>query len=173
MSTDHLPLSYSFAPHINTQARVLILGSMPGVRSLAAAEYYAHPQNAFWRIMESLFAIDRSWSYEERLSRLLAEHVALWDVLRACHREGSLDSMIRPETEESNDFAMLFECYPQLEWVFFNGSKAESFFNRAVKPLLDQPHLRYLRLPSTSPAHAGMSFERKLAAWQIVKDSVA
>ncbi len=172
MSTDQLPLSYSFAPHIDAQARVIILGSMPGIRSLDAAEYYAHPQNAFWRIMASLFGIDRAWPYEERLSRLLGERVALWDVLQACQREGSLDSMIRPESEVANDFASLFARYPQLEYVYFNGSKAESFFNRTVKPSLDLPHLHYQRLPSTSPAHAAMSFERKLAAWQIVKDSV-
>lgn len=159
------PLIYSFPPVVNDDARVLILGSMPGVLSLAENQYYAHPRNLFWPIMGSLFGAGRDVAYEQRL-RLLQDHrIALWDVLHSCQRDGSLDSDI--QCEVANNFATFFNTYPQITHVFFNGGKAESSFRKHVRDV--GQGLVMTRLPSTSPAHASLSFEEKLAAWSQIR----
>jgi TDG/mug DNA glycosylase family protein len=162
-------LAYSFKPVINDSARILILGSMPGIKSLSEQQYYAHPQNAFWRIMATLFDFDVSAGYQQRLELLQSNGIALWDVLHSCKREGSLDSMIQPKTQVANDFNELFIAYPNIRAVFFNGAKAESYFKRYILPTLDQHSLHFARLPSTSPAHASLSFEKKLEVWRVVQ----
>jgi TDG/mug DNA glycosylase family protein len=168
-SHDDGSLAYSFQPIIDDSARILILGSMPGVKSLKEQQYYAHPQNAFWRIIVALFDFDAHASYEQRLGYLQAEGLALWDVLHSCKREGSLDSMIQPETQVANDFNALFQKYPNIQAVFFNGAKAESYFKRHILKSLAEHQLYFVRLPSTSPAHASLSFEKKLEAWQVIR----
>ncbi len=162
-------LAYSFKPIINDSARIIILGSMPGIKSLTEQQYYAHPQNAFWRIMAALFDFDALASYEQKLAFLQSESVALWDVLHSCKREGSLDSMIQPETQVANDFNTLFQQYPNIRSVFFNGAKAESYFKRHILPSLMEHQLHFAGLPSTSPAHASLSFEKKLEAWRVIR----
>lgn len=162
-------LAYSFKPIINDSARVIILGSMPGIKSLTEQQYYAHPQNAFWRIMATVFDFDTLGSYEQRLEYLKENGVALWDVLHSCKREGSLDSMIQSQTQVSNDFNTLFQKYPNIRAVFFNGAKAESYFKRYILPSLAEHQLHFARLPSTSPAHASLSFEKKLEAWRVIR----
>lgn len=166
---DEDELAYSFKPIIDNFARVIILGSMPGIKSLTEQQYYAHPQNAFWRIMAALFDFDALAAYEQRLGYLQAGGVALWDVLHSCKREGSLDSMIQPQTQVANDFNALFLTYPNIQSVFFNGAKAESYFKRHILPTLAEHQLHFARLPSTSPAHASLSFEKKLEAWQVIR----
>lgn len=159
------PLVYSFPPVADDRARVLILGSMPGVLSLAENQYYAHPRNLFWPIMGSLFGAGRDVAYEQRL-RLLQDHrIALWDVLHSCQRDGSLDSDI--QCEVANDFATFFNTYPQITHVFFNGGKAESSFRKHVRDV--GQGLVMTRLPSTSPAHASLSFDQKLEAWSQIR----
>ena len=150
-------------------ARVLVLGSMPGAASLAAAEYYAHPRNAFWPIMGALFGAAPALPYGERLQRLTASGVALWDVIGACDRAGSLDSAIVPESIVANDFAALFAACPQIGHVFFNGAAAETAFRRHVRARVALPPLHFTRLPSTSPAHAARNFAAKLAGWQALQ----
>ncbi|MSQ21271.1 MAG: DNA-deoxyinosine glycosylase [Betaproteobacteria bacterium] len=162
------PIIQGFAPIANRNASILILGSMPGNASLAAGRYYAHPQNAFWRIMAALLRIDAGSPYRARTQVLKSAGIALWDVLQSCTREGSLDAMIDPDAEIANDFAGFFRTHRQVTRVFFNGAKAEACFKRHVLPVMGSAPLSYARLPSTSPAHASMPFERKLAAWQIV-----
>ena len=162
-------LAYSFGPVINDSARVIILGSMPGVKSLTEQQYYAHPQNAFWRIMAALFDFEVDADYEQRLEFLQVSGVALWDVLHSCKREGSLDAMIQPETQVANDFNVLFQKYPNIRSVFFNGAKAESYFKRHIMPSLAKHQLHFARLPSTSPAHASLSFDKKLEAWRVIR----
>lgn len=162
-------LAYSFKPIINESARIIILGSMPGIKSLTEQQYYAHPQNAFWRIMAALFDFEAHAEYEQRLGHLQASGVALWDVLHSCKREGSLDSMIQLETQVANNFNALFQVYPNIQAVFFNGAKAESYFKRHIFPSLAQHQLQFARLPSTSPAHASLSFDAKLDAWRAIK----
>lgn len=163
------PLCRSFAPACAADARVLVLGSMPGAASLAANEYYAHPRNAFWPIMGALFGAGPELPYAERLQCLTAAGVALWDVIAACERPGSLDSAIAPASIQANDFARLFRDCPHIGHVFFNGSAAETAFRRHVHGRIALPALHFTRLPSTSPAHAARGFAAKLAAWQAVK----
>ena len=159
-----------FPPIAAPGARILILGSMPGRASLAAGEYYAHPRNAFWPIMGTLLGFDPVLLYPERAARLAAAGVALWDVLHACTRPGSLDTAIDRDSVEPNDFAALFAAQPGIHHVFFNGSAAAALFRRHGQL---PPGATGTRLPSTSPAHAGRNFAAKLAAWQAVADALA
>lgn len=152
---------------------MLVLGSMPGEASLAAAEYYAHPRNAFWPIMGALFGAGPELPYPVRLQGLTTAGVALWDVIGTCVRAGSLDSAIDPASIESNDFAGLFAACPHIRHVFFNGAAAEAAFRRHVRGQIALPALHFTRLPSTSPAHAARNFDAKLAAWQAVKAATA
>jgi len=161
-----MSLIRSFAPVSTTDARMLILGSMPGKESLRHNQYYAHPQNAFWKIMGELVGAHPHLPYAERLEILKSCGIALWDVLATCMRESSLDSHIRKEA--ANDFATFFAQHPHITHVFFNGAKAEQSFNRFVLGKQELPLLTLHRLPSTSPAHAGMRYAEKLQAWRIV-----
>lgn len=171
MSTTAAPLVRSFAPVFRADARVLVLGSMPGEASLVANEYYAHPRNTLWPIMGALFGAGRELPYAQRLDRLTAAGVALWDVIGTCARAGSLDSAIAPDSVEANDFAGLFAACPNIGHIFFNGAAAETAFRRHVRGRIALPALHFARLPSTSPAHAARGLAAKLAAWQAVKDA--
>ena len=156
-----------FPPLARPDARILVLGSMPSLESLARGRYYAHPRNAFWPIMTRLFGL-RATAWAERAEELTAHGVAVWDVLRACRRDGSLDSAIDESSIVTNDFAAFFRAHPEIRRVFFNGAKAESVYRRRVLPALgpDAAALPLRRLPSTSPAHAGLDLEQKTAAWR-------
>jgi double-stranded uracil-DNA glycosylase len=165
---------YGFSPIAGPDARVLVLGSMPSVRSLAAGQYYAHPQNAFWTIMAQLFAWESGLDYATRTALLLRTRIALWDVLQAAERPGSLDSAIVAGSERANDFAAFFAVHPAIHSVFFNGTKAEALFQRhVVQQGALTAALCFHRLPSTSPAHAGRSRAEKLAAWQVLVNAVS
>ena len=153
--------SQSFPPIARPDARILVLGSLPGQRSLREQQYYAHPQNAFWRIMGELFGAEGE--YEERCDVLVEHGIALWDVLAESVRPGSMDSDIRLETAKANDFAGLFGDCPEIARVCFNGQKAAAMFERFVG--LDTFDLRFETLPSTSPAFASMPYTEKLARW--------
>ena len=152
------------APVVSPATVVLVLGSFPGTRSLATGQYYAHPQNHFWRILQAVWpatGLDLAGSYEDRLAWLLARGLGLWDVYGSCDREGSLDTSIR--NAEVNDFTGLARRLPRLAAVAHNGG--ESFKHaRHVSALGLPAH----QLPSSSPANASWRFERKLAAWRDV-----
>ncbi|WP_024871582.1 DNA-deoxyinosine glycosylase [Tolumonas lignilytica] len=163
-----MDLLYSFAPIASDNARVLILGSMPGQASLDAGQYYAHKRNLFWPIMGELLAFDPLSRYEDRTGALQTAGIALWDVLQSCHREGSLDAKIRPDTLTVNDFAAFFRQHPQIQHVFFNGEKASACFHRYVDKKGLPENLLFQRLPSTSPANASQSLLFKLQAWRQV-----
>lgn len=155
----------SFAPVADAGARVLVLGSMPGVASLGAAQYYAHPRNLFWPIMGSLLGFDAGLPYAQKMRHLGAAGIALWDVIGECVRPGSLDTRIDARSVVPNDIGVLLACRPSITRIRFNGAAAEALFRRHVAPgLAATPDLQ--RLPSTSPAHAAMGFEAKLAAWR-------
>ncbi|KLJ01347.1 DNA-deoxyinosine glycosylase [Luteimonas sp. FCS-9] len=159
------PVLHSFAPVVAPGARVLVLGSMPGVASLDAGRYYAHPRNLFWPIMGALFDAGPDVDYARRLARLQAAGVALWDVASQCVRPGSLDARIEAGSVVANDIAGLLAAHPGIDRIRFNGSAAQALFRRHVLPTLATvPDLA--RLPSTSPAHAAMRLEDKLAAWR-------
>jgi TDG/mug DNA glycosylase family protein len=147
-------------PLVSPQTRLLVLGSFPSARSLELQQYYAHPQNQFWRILAALWPADAfGGSYAERTAALLARGLGLWDVYASCERAGSLDKAIR--NPEANDFAALARsACPRLRALAHNGG--ESFRLARHSATLG---LAVHRLPSTSPAHAAWSFDRKRAAW--------
>ena len=145
---------------LDRQVQVLILGSFPGAASLAAQQYYAHPRNQFWPLLGAVLGVDLiGLPYLQRLPLLLAHHVGLWDVLAACNRNGSLDTAIRDP--RANDFTPLRRLCPSLRRVCFNGKTAGRYAG-----LFADAGFETVILPSSSPAHAAMSFEQKLASWQ-------
>lgn len=155
----------SFPPLVALGATRLILGSMPGVASLTAGQYYAHPQNAFWRIMGAVVGFEASAPYADRVQALKCAGFAVWDVLAACERTGSLDSAIVRESEVANDLAGLLAQHPTMTRVYFNGATAEAAFKRRCHALTTRADLRFVRLPSSSPAHASLRFADKCAVW--------
>ena len=156
----------SFAPIEGDSPRVLILGSMPGVASLNAHQYYAHPQNAFWKIMQEILGIPASADYKERIEALKRSNIALWDVLESCIRPGSMDAAIDMDSAKANDIRALLQRHPEINVICFNGGIAEKIFKKRVLPSLGDFSVQYIRLPSTSPAHASMPFKNKVMAWR-------
>lgn len=158
----------SFAPIADARARVLILGSMPGKASLAAGQYYAHPQNLFWRILGEITGAAPTSPYAARARALKSRGIALWDVLESCTREGSLDSAIDDASISANDFAAFYSAHPRIAHLFFNGAKAEACYRKHVLPSLagaPAPTSCH-RLPSTSPANASMARAHRLQIWK-------
>ena len=160
----------SFAAVCDKFSNTLILGSMPGVRSLQLAQYYAHPRNAFWQIMLQLTNADANCSYERRIELLKQHGIALWDVLYSCERKGSLDQAIHGPSVQANDFQSFYEKFPQIKRIFFNGAYAQTAYRKHVFPQLTASVRSFptFRLPSTSPAHASLNFSEKLDAWRAV-----
>lgn len=150
---------------------MLILGSMPGVASLEKAQYYGHPRNAFWPVMAAILKEDLSDDYVQRCAMLQRHGVAVWDVLFACERPGSLDSNIEKASMRCNDFSGFFAQQPSLRAVFFNGGKAEEVFRRHVLLHLspEMQALHFERLPSSSPAMAALKPAQKQQAWSVIK----
>lgn len=160
----------SFPPIERADARVLILGTMPGVASLRAGQYYAHPRNAFWGILGEILGFDPEDAYARRAAHLRRCGVAVWDVLASCVREGSLDSAIVGSSLVPNDFRRFFASHPRLRKVCFNGATAEALFRRHVRARLPlMPAVEFVRLPSTSPANAGVARESKRLAWRAIR----
>lgn len=147
------------------KTKTLVIGSMPGVASLKASQYYAHPRNLFWRFcfeaFGELYDINNPPSYEAKKLFILQHHIGLWDAARCCVREGSLDTHIKNVVP--NDFVTLFSCYPQIKTLLFNGQMAYKLFARAYPHLLAQK--AYQILPSTSPANASIPFDERRALW--------
>lgn len=176
MKQNNGPL-HGLPPVADTSCRMLILGSMPGALSLSKREYYGHPRNHFWRLLYAIFGgadeqggyASPDESYEARLEFALRHGVALWDVLAACEREGSLDTAIRKP--EANDFATFYVDHPAISSVFFNGQAAGELYRKHVLPKLKEfgagEGLRYESLPSSSPART-MTLEAKLEYWRSI-----
>lgn len=153
----------SFLPIIDKESKILILGSIPGIKSLEMKQYYAHPQNKFWKIIFDLFSEEFTTDYTERIKILEKYHVALWDVIDTCERKGSLDSEIR--NEEANKIGELLHNYPNIKAIFCNGQKS---YKNLLKILPKDFLLPIIVLPSTSPAHASLKYEEKLKSWKMV-----
>lgn len=154
------PVLRGLAPVVDPRTRIVVLGSFPGAASLAAREYYAHPQNLFWRIIGDVIGVPLiGRAYQDRLEALLAAGLGLWDVYRSCVRAGSLDSAIR--AAQPNDFRRLVRQAPQLARACHNGKASGRF-----AAILQDFDLEVRVLPSTSPANAGMRYEDKLARWR-------
>ncbi|MCW8830889.1 MAG: DNA-deoxyinosine glycosylase [Gammaproteobacteria bacterium] len=157
-----------FPPASLPDAELLIVGSMPGKLSLEYNQYYAHPRNLFWQIMYQVLGIELDKSYESRIKELNQNKIALWDVIRQCEREGSLDSSINSETEEVNDFAGFLSSHQAITRICFNGKKAFLSFKKNIlsshSSIAD--HYDLIVLPSTSPANASIPRDVKIAQWQ-------
>lgn len=163
-SRERSRISKGFPPIARGDARVLVLGSLPSKASIRAREYYAHPRNAFWKIMRVIAGA--SGDYASRCRALEECGIAVWDVLKSSMRPGSLDADIDMESAVPNDFEGFFSCHGQVRLVCFNGRKAQDMFRRFVRPELSQQHLGYALLPSTSPAHAALTLAGKVDAWR-------
>jgi hypoxanthine-DNA glycosylase len=155
--------SYSFSPISSPDSNILILGTMPGTKSLELNQYYGHSQNNFWKFMFTIFNENPSADYETKKALLLKNKIALWDVLQYCDRIGSLDSAIKNEI--ANDFETFLKEHPKIKTILFNGQKAAAFFKKYVHL---QKSYTLITLPSTSPANAGKSFQSKLEEWKII-----
>ncbi|WP_312400066.1 DNA-deoxyinosine glycosylase [Chryseobacterium sp.] len=153
---------FSFPPIIDKDSKIIILGSIPGVKSLEKQQYYAHPQNKFWKIIFELFNENFTEDYAERINVLKKHHIALWDVIDSCERKGSLDSEIK--NEEANQIVELLEEFPNIQTIFCNGGKS---FKNLQKVLGKDFRTPFYILPSTSPLHT-ISFEKKLEEWKAV-----
>lgn len=159
------PNCFGLAPSVDGDCEVLVLGSMPGVASLSAQQYYAFPANRFWPIMAQLLegAPEAPAQYEDRLQMLLLHRIALWDAIASCYRPGSLDSAI--ENEKGNDFTEFLSRYPRIHTICCNGGKSYACFKRWNKNLLSRPDLEIHKMPSTSPANARWRMPDLLKAW--------
>lgn len=156
----------AFSPIADQNSRVLVLGSIPSVKSLEINQYYGNPRNQFWKLIYLIFNEKIEESYDDRVRFLLKNKMAIWDVISDCYREGSLDSNIKNPT--INDFRTLFEIYPNIKFIFFNGSKAEQLFMRKIdSELLKGKEL--FKLPSSSPARA-IPIEEKLKSWMKISE---
>jgi hypoxanthine-DNA glycosylase len=163
--TNKKAICVGFPPSIDNTCNILILGSMPGVTSLEKQQYYAHPQNRFWPLMAQILEgtdIPPA-KYEERLNMLLHHHIALWDSIDTCNRNGSLDTAIH--NVAANDFTVFLQRYPSIQAICFNGTKAFQTFKRYNKPLLEKSSPHLLPMPSTSPANARWHLEMLKKTW--------
>ena len=153
----------SFKPIANKRSRILILGSMPGPEALRKKEYYGFKGNQFWRIIAEIFSVSQPLSYQEKISLLKENHIALWDVLKSCAREGSSDSKI--ENEQPNNLVWMIKKYPTIRTIFLNGKTAKKMFRKYFGGVIQ---ILVYDLPSTSPAHASMRYEKKLEKWRVI-----
>jgi double-stranded uracil-DNA glycosylase len=154
----------SFPPIVGERPRALVLGTLPGEESLRQIRYYAHPRNLFWPIIHALFGAAPSDVYEQRLDFVRARHIALWDVCAMAERRASLDTEIKREVPNAID--ALLDANPAIATVAFNGGTARRLYDRHFKR---RPEITYLHLPSTSPAHAALNMDAKLARWQALR----
>ncbi len=161
-------LSVGFPPVARADARLLILGSLPGPESLRVSQYYAYRFNRFWWIMGEIAGASPDLPYPERLERLMDRGIALWDTCHAAERPGALDQRIVHSTVVPNDFVGFFDAHPAVRAIFCNGQKSAQLYRRLVLPALPQPlaAIPPTCLPSTSPAHAGMPASEKLKIWR-------
>lgn len=159
-----------FDAQVGADARVLVLGSMPGEASLAAGQYYAHPRNRFWPLMQTLCGVDAGLEYSQRLQALQRAGVGLWDVLASCQRSGSLDSAIRGGSEVVVDLPGLLPHCPQLAVIACNGAAAARLYRRHLHPAVAalRPRLQVFALPSTSPANAAFSLPSLEQQWRVL-----
>jgi len=155
---------HSFEPVVSKDSQILILGSMPGGESLKKQQYYAYSRNVFWKLIHELLGEVYQEAYDNKLIMLEEHHIALWDVLKHCERDGSLDKDIR--NEYPNDFASFYANEPGIRAVFFNGQKAGKSYEKHIG--LDSTDMNYFTLPSTSPANT-VTYQAKLEAWSALK----
>ncbi|WP_116788382.1 DNA-deoxyinosine glycosylase [Flavobacterium psychrotrophum] len=153
----------AFAPIVDTSCTMLILGTMPGEKSLELQEYYGNRGNQFWKLLFTIFGREMTHNYDDKKALLKNNHIALWDVLEYCEREGSLDSNIKNEV--ANDFTKFYKEYPNIKKVFFSSKNAAAYYDKYVGRV---EGIEYTVLPSPSGANATMSFDKKLEIWKSI-----
>jgi hypoxanthine-DNA glycosylase len=151
----------AFPPVVDPDSTILILGTMPGEKSLEVQEYYGNRGNQFWKLLYALKGKELSHDYNDKIELLYENKIALWDVLAYCEREGSLDSNIKNEV--ANDFKSFYNAYPNIKYVFFSSKNAEKYYNKYI---VKSDHRIYMTLPSPSGANATMPFAKKLEIWK-------
>ena len=156
----------SFPPVSDSNSRVLILGSIPGVKSLEAQQYYAHPMNQFWKILYEIIQKKQESDYQQKTAFLCQHRIALWDVIQQCERQGSSDNQI--QNIIPNDFQQFFSVHPHIQAIFFNGTKARDTFQKYVSNFVLSREVCFC-LPSTSPANT-ISYSIKLNRWRCIID---
>ncbi|MDR5659437.1 DNA-deoxyinosine glycosylase [Serpentinicella sp. ANB-PHB4] len=161
----------SFLPVIDHESKVLILGSMPGVKSLEENQYYGNARNHFWKIIYKLFNKEIEQDYNKKIKLLKGNKIALWDVINTCYRKGSLDANII--AEQPNDIVALLEEYPNIKFVGFNGTKAFTTYKKHIG-IQSLTELEYAKLPSTSPIPGKniKTLEEKIESWSIILDYI-
>ncbi|MBL7867356.1 MAG: DNA-deoxyinosine glycosylase [Flavobacterium lindanitolerans] len=160
-------MKQAFPPLVNQNSRILILGTMPGEKSLELQEYYGNKGNSFWKLLFTLFNRPLPKEYIEKKQLLEENNIALWDVLAYCERTGSLDSNIK--NEKANDFESFYKQYPNIKHVFFSSKNASNFYDKYVGRKKD---LQYSILPSPSGANASKSFLQKLEEWEAILEAL-
>ncbi len=156
------PSFHPFQPVIDEASKILILGTFPSIKSFENAFYYGHPQNQFWKLLAAVFKEDVPKKIEEKIAFLKRHHIALWDMVKVCQRESSLDSSLK--NVEVNDIADLLKKYPNIEAIFFTGRKAQELYSRHFTNL----QIPTFYLPSPSPAYRKLNFEKKIEKWSIL-----
>lgn len=161
---------HSFPPITQEDVTKLILGSMPGKASLVANQYYGHPRNNFWKFIDPIKDIPQTLPYEARCTQLADSGIALWDVLKTCTRNSSLDSDIVESSIVANDFEAFLAKHSNISIIYFNGAKAEKIYLKYVLPTLSSEYaqIQTIRLPSTSPANASIPLDIKLKQWSVI-----
>ncbi|MEY3037845.1 MAG: hypothetical protein RL143_412 [Pseudomonadota bacterium] len=171
MSSEFQGLDIGFPPAYRNDAKLLVLGSLPGKRSIAQSQYYGHPRNLFWQILSSYIGLAADADYSDRLEAALNNKIALWDVMASAQRPGSLDSSIEKSSVQVNQIPDLIANLPYLNTIILNGGAAMRYFKQAgFDELCRSLGVAVEHLPSTSPAHAALSFEMKSVQWQQVID---
>ena len=158
---------YSFKPISNEETEILILGSMPGDRSIELNEYYGHARNRFWKILATITNNELPITYDEKRELLLKEKIGVWDIVHKANRKGSMDSAIK--NEKPNDLEWFIESHKNLKIIAFNGKKSEALFNKYFGR---KENIKYIPLPSSSPANAGINFENICKIWKQIKESI-
>lgn len=164
-------MKYSFEPVIDSECIAIILGTMPGEESLRQKKYYANPNNLFWKLIYSQYGAPIDSQYKDRCKFLLKNRIAIWDVLEAANRQGSLDANIN--SEMPNDFHAFLKEYPKIKYIFFNGRTAEKLFKKYYKDIYQTMYCHTLPSSSVTPGRYVMSSEEKIVEWRIVREKLS
>lgn len=159
----------SFNPIVTNNSKILILGSYPSIKSFEKSQYYANPKNKFWDIIQDILNCNKDLNYDERVELIKNNNIALWDVVKRCQRDGSLDNNIIKETIVYNDIEQLLIDYQSIKSILCNGNAAFTLIKKSnlLETFLD---IKIYKLPSTSPAYAKLPYNEKLKEWSILKD---
>ncbi len=165
LMSEYETVRHTFGPVYDEECTILILGSLPSVKSRETSFYYGNPQNRFWKVISSMLGCKMPATIEEKKMMLIKNHIALWDVIKECDIKGSSDSTIKNVIP--NDIAGLISK-TKIKKIFANGTKAKMLYE---KHCLESTKIMIEKLPSTSPANASWKTEKLLNAWKAIKET--